>query len=401
MKYSAQEVIQFVNEEDVKFIRLAFCDVYGTQKNISIMPGELLRAFEHGIAIDSHAITGFGDEKTGDLFIHPDPSTLSVLPWRPDHGRVIRLFCSITYPDGRPFEKDTRGLLIKAVKDAENEGILFNIGVETEFYLFRLDENGENTNIPYDEARYMDIAPEDRGENVRREICLTLEQMGIRPESSYHEAGPGQNEIDFSYSDPLSAADNAMTFRTVVKTVAHRNGLSADFSPKPLEGKPGSGFHINISAKDTKGKNRDDLLPNIIAGLIGKIPDMTVFLNPKEISYSRFGEYNAPGDISWAHENRTQLIRVPAAYGNYHRAQLRSPDPSANPYLALALVIYAALYGIKKGLTPPPPADIDEVGSTAAFKKLPASLEEAIGIAQNSDFIKEHLPESLADRYFK
>lgn len=404
MKYSAQEVMQFVSEEDVKFIRLAFCDVYGVQKNISIMPGELSRAFEQGIAFDASAIGSLGTLKTGDLFIRPDPSTLSVLPWRPDHGRVVRLFGSITYPDGRPFENDTRGLLIKAVKDAEKEGIQFNIGAETEFYLFRLDENGANTSIPYDEAGYMDIAPEDRGENVRREICLTLEQMGIRPESSYHEAGPGQNEIDFCYSDPLSAADNATTFRTVVKTVAHRNGLWADFSPRPLEGKPGNGFYINISAKDANGRARDDLLPHIIAGLIEKTPDITVFLNPTKNSYSRFGKFNAPSCISWAYENRSQLIRVPAASGNYRRAQLRSPDPTANPYLALALVIYSALYGIKNKINPPFPCETDlcqaEVKDAAPLKKLPSSLEEASEIAQKSDFIKKCLPDSLAQKYF-
>ena len=197
MKYSSQEVMQYVNEEDVKFIRLAFCDIYGKQKNISIMPGELGRAFEYGIALDASAIGGFGDETHSDLLLHPDPSTLSVLPWRPEHGRVVRMFCDITYPDGTAFECDTRSLLKKAISDAKQAGIDFAFGAEMEFYLFKLDENGEQTKIPYDDAGYMDIAPEDRGENVRREICLTLEQMDIRPESSHHEEGPGQNEIDF------------------------------------------------------------------------------------------------------------------------------------------------------------------------------------------------------------
>ena len=247
MKYSREEVLQYVAEEDVKFIRLAFCDVFGRQKNISIMPDELPRAFEYGIAFDASAIEGFGDEARSDLFLHPDPETLTWLPWRPEHGKVVRMFCSITDPDGRPFACDTRSLLKKAIADAKAAGFTFYFGAEQEFYLLELDDRNMPTKIPYDRAGYMDIAPEDRGENVRREICLTLEQMGIRPESSHHEEGPGQNEIDFRYTEALAAADNVMTFQTVVKTVARRNGLFADFSAQPLEGAPGNGFHINVS----------------------------------------------------------------------------------------------------------------------------------------------------------
>lgn len=243
MKYSKQEVMQYVEEEDVKFIRLAFCDVFGKQKNVSIMPEELPRAFEYGIAFDASAIAGFGDESRSDLLLHPDAETLMILPWRPEHGRVVRMFCSISYPDGKPFACDTRTLLKQAAAQAAAEGYAFAFGAEQEFYLFKLDEDGEPTQEPYDKAGYMDIAPEDKGENIRREICLTLEQMGIRPESSHHEEGPGQNEIDFRYSDPLTAADNVITFQTIVRTVAHRNGLFADFSPKPLKEKPGNGFH--------------------------------------------------------------------------------------------------------------------------------------------------------------
>ena len=197
MEYSKNEVMQYVTEEDVKFIRMAFCDIYGRQKNVSVMPQELNRAFEYGIAIDASAIAGFGGEIRSDLLLHPDPSTLSVLPWRPDHGRVVRMFCDITYPDGTPFEADCRSILKRTVADAEKEGIDFFFGAEMEFYLFKRDDEGEPTKIPYDHAGYMDIAPEDKGENVRREICLDLELMGIKPESSHHEEGPGQNEIDF------------------------------------------------------------------------------------------------------------------------------------------------------------------------------------------------------------
>lgn len=400
MKYSAQEVIQYVNEEDVKFIRLAFCDIYGRQKNISIMPGELPRAFTYGIAIDASAINGFGDETHSDFLLHPDSSTLAVLPWRPEHGRVVRLFCSISYPDGRPFECDTRSLLKRAINDAKKAGVSFSFGAEMEFYLFKLDENGKRTLIPYDEAGYMDIAPEDKGENVRREICLTLEQMGICPESSHHEEGPGQNEIDFRYSDALSAADNAMTFQTVVKTTAQRNGLWADFSPKPLPDKPGNGFHINMSAKNAVG---DDLLPHLIAGILDKTSDMTAFLNPSRESYDRFGSHKAPVYISWSCENRSQLVRVPAAVGEYRRAELRSPDPSANPYLAFALLIRAGLYGIEHQMMPPDAVNLNlytaDADTLKHLKKLPASLEESIQVMTESPFIREHLPAAIIDIY--
>ena len=340
MSYTPNEVMQYVSEEDVKFIRLAFCDVFGKQKNISIMPDELKRAFEYGIAIDASSVAGFGGEVHSDLLLHPDPSTIAVLPWRPEHGRVVRMFCDISLPDGRDFEADGRKILENAVKDAEKKGIEFFFGSEMEFYLFNRDERGEPTREPYDRAGYMDIAPEDKGENVRREICLTLEQMGIKPESSHHEEGPGQNEIDFRYSSPITAADHAVTFRAVVNTIAARNGLFADFSPKPISDKAGNGMHINISAKESSGK---DVLPFVIAGIMNRIRDITVFLNPCEKSFERLGKNKAPKYISWCTENRSQLIRIPAAEKEYRRAELRSPDPMCNPYLAFALIIPAGL----------------------------------------------------------
>ena len=400
MKYSKQEVMQYVQEEDVKFIRLAFCDVFGKQKNISIMPEELPRAFEYGIAIDASAIEGFGDETHSDLLLHPEADTLMPLPWRPEHGRVVRMFCTISYPDGRIFECDSRSILKQAVQDAEKAGYQFFFGAEQEFYLFNLDDNGNPTKEPYDNAGYMDIAPEDKGENIRREVCLTLEQMGIRPESSHHEEGPGQNEIDFRYSSPLAAADNAMTFQTVVKTIARRNGLHADFSPKPLEGKPGNGFHINMSVKST---NNTDNMDFMIAGILAKVAEMTIFLNPLESSYQRFGNNKAPRYISWSSENRSQLVRVPAAIGEYRRAELRSPDPAANTYLAFALMIYASLYGIQNQLKLQEPADINlykaDADTLAKFEQLPGNLSSACALANNSDFIKEHIPGSILEIY--
>lgn len=402
MEYSKEEVMQYVREDDVKFIRLSFCDVFGRQKNISIMPDELPRAFEYGIAFDASAVAGFGDETRCDLLLHPDAKTLTLLPWRPEHGKVVRMFSHITYPDGTPFACDTRSLLKKAVEDARKAGYRFSFGAEQEFYLFQQDERGNPTKIPYDKAGYMDIAPEDRGENIRREICLTLEQMGIRPESSHHEEGPGQNEIDFRYSDPLTAADNAMTFQTVVKTVAHRNGLYADFSAKPLPDQPGNGFHINMSVQPN---NTSENICYMIAGILDKIVEMTAFLNPTENSYLRFGRDKAPGYVSWSGENRSQLVRIPAAVGEYRRAEVRSPDPTANPYLAFTLMIYAGLYGLQNKLDMPLPANINLYKASdealAGLQKLPENLHQAREIAAASGFLKAHIPEEVLNIYCK
>ncbi|MBQ7599337.1 MAG: glutamine synthetase [Clostridia bacterium] len=402
MKYSKEEVMQYVSEEDVKFIRLAFCDVFGKQKNISIMPDELQRAFEYGIAFDASAIKGFKDEAHSDLFLHPEPETLTWLPWRPEHGKVVRMFCTISYPDGRPFECDTRNLLKKAVDDAKAAGLTFYFGAEQEFYLFELDDKNEPTRIPYDRAGYMDIAPDDKGENVRREICLTLEKMGIMPESSHHEEGPGQNEIDFRYDEALKAADNVMTFQTVVKTVAHRNGLFADFSPKPLGNEPGNGFHINVSVRPDDSSEK---LCHIMAGILDKSVPMTLFLNPCENSYERLGQMKAPRFVSWSAENRSQLIRIPAASNEFRRAELRSPDPFANPYIAFTLMIRAGLFGLENMLYLPEPLDVNlykaDEGTLLGLEKLPSSLAEAVKAAGTDEFIRKCIPAEILEIYSK
>lgn len=402
MNYTKQEVMQFVEEADVKFIRLAFCDVFGKQKNISIMPSELNRAFEHGIAIDAWSIAGFDTSVRSDLFLRPDPSTLAILPWRPEHGRVVRMLCEITWPDGTPFECDTRHLLKNAIKAAEEKGYHFQFGAEMEFYLFNRDDSGNPTQIPYDQASYMDIAPEDKGENIRREICLTLEEMGINPESSHHEEGPGQNEIDFHYSNPLSAADDAITFASVVRTIANNNGIYADFSPKPLDTLPGNGMHINFSIKEIY---KDPLMSCAIAGVLEHISEMTLFLNSSENSYKRLGSDKAPSYISWSAENRSQLIRIPAAASPYIRAELRSPDPSLNPYIAYALIIYACLDGIERRLELPPATDINLYTASEDIldniKQLPATLKNAKETAKQSSFIKNILCDPIIESYCK
>ncbi|MBR5060413.1 MAG: glutamine synthetase [Clostridia bacterium] len=400
MNYSIDDVLQYVEEEDVKFIRIAFCDVFGTPKNVSVMPHELERAFEYGVSIDASAIKGFGGEIYSDLLLHPEPETLMWLPWRPEHGKVVRMFSHITYPDGTPFECDTRELLRNAVRDAKKLGYEFTFGAEQEFYLFKLDDRGEPTGEPYDRAGYMDVAPLDKCENIRREICLTLEQMGIMPESSHHEEGPGQCEVDFRYGEPLEAADNAMTFQSVVKAVAARNGLCADFTPKPLEGRPGNGFHINVSLKDGMSDTRMD---HMIGGLLKNIRAMTLFLNPREASYERFGRDKAPSKISWSRENRSQLIRVPAAPCGNRRIELRSPDPLANPYLAFALTIYACLDGLSSKIGPGLPAEVNLYNSPAGeldkYGDLPADIREAAACASEDAFIRSIICGGILDIY--
>ena len=388
MNYSKEEVKEFIEQEDVKFVRLAFCDINGKQKNISISPSEIDRAFDEGISFDAYAIDGFGNELKTDLMLHPISKTLNVLPWRPSHGKVIRMFCNIKYPDGTPFEIDTRQILQNAVKEAKGMGLTVQIGTEFEFYLFKTDENGNKTNIPFDNAGYMDVAPEDKGENVRREICLTLLEMGINPESSLHLDGPGQNEIDFRYADALTAADNAMNFVSVVKAAALHNGLYADFSPKPIMDKPGNGLHINISVKSEDGEFYN---AKFMAGVMDHIQEITAFLNTKEASYKRLGEHTAPKYVTWTKENRSQLLRVPERRNEHKRFELRSADPCANPYLAFAVLIYAGLDGIKRNLSLPEPfnTNINEVDQSVknSLKKLPESLEEARKLASESEFV--------------
>lgn len=400
MNYSYDEVLEFIEQEDVKFIRLAFLDIHGKQKNVSIMPDELPRAFTDGISFDASAIDGFGSQVQSDLFLFPIPSTLNILPWRPSHGKVVRMFCEIRYPDGRPFETDCRYLLREAIKKASKQGIQVSFGSEFEFYLFKTDENGDPTKEPFDHAGYMDVAPADKGENVRREICLTLLEMGIHPEASHHEEGPGQNEIDFRHSEPMLAADNATNFISVVEASAAANGLWADFSPKPLPDAPGNGLHINISAKSA---DDSDPLPPFMAGIMSHIKEITLFLNPTDASYKRLGEKKAPKYITWSPENRSQLVRLPAAKGDARRFELRSPDPKTNLYLAYTLLIYAGLDGITKNLSLPEATNINlytaDSSVTNRLDTLPATLEEAVSEAKKSQFVSEILPAGFIEQF--
>jgi glutamine synthetase, type I len=410
MNTTANEVLEFVKENDVKFIRLSFCDIFGLHKNISFMADELQNAFENGVSFDAHAIRGFRDVKQSDLLLFPDPATLTILPWRPGSGRVARFYCDLKNPDGSVFENESRSLLKKVIRRAEDMGYICKIGAECEFYLFKTDEDSEPTLSTFDKGGYLDIAPLDRGEDIRREICLTLEEMGIKPETSHHEQGPGQNEIDFKFSDTLECADNLQSFKSAVKAIASRNGLFASFMPKPILDAPGSGMHVNLSLSQN-GRNifksinegHSNVAESFIAGVLNKASEITAFSNPTINSYERFGEFEAPKYISWSHQNRSQLIRIPAAVGEKMRMEFRSPDPSANPYLTFALIISAGLDGIENSMPLPASVDADlykaDESITKNLASLPNNLEKALSFAEKSDFVKSVVSEDLLSRY--
>jgi len=406
-----KEVLEFVKENDVKFVRLNFCDIFGYQKNISIMADELESAFENGVSFDAHVIRGFRDITKSDLFLFPEASTMAVLPWRPGPGRVIRFFCDIKTPDGSPFEHDTRMILKKITQRAQKMDYICKAGAECEFYLFKTGANGEiSNNITLDKGTYMDMSPLDKGEDIRREICLTLKEMGLKPESSHHELGPGQNEIDFKFDEAVAGADNLQAFKTVVKAIASRNGLFASFLPKPLADFPGNGMHVNLSLFQNDKNvfiNANDNLSKIaesfIAGVLDKIPEITLFLNPIANSYERLGKFGAPKYVSWSHQNRSQLVRIPAASGDKVRMELRSPDPSLNPYLAYALIISAGLEGIEKNAQLQSAVDADLYKADRIITKnlilLPDALNKAVELAEKSVFVKNVLGEKLFLKY--
>ncbi len=388
MQHTIDEVMDYIEEEDVKFIRLAFRDAFGVQKNISVMPSELRNAFFYGTPINPRAIAGLKECPYAALYLKPDPDTMSILPWRPDRGRVMRMFCDLHKPEGEAYASDTREILKQAIRTAKEDGITFRFATESEFYLFLKDDEGNPTKIPYDNAGYMDIAPEDKCENVRREISLTIERMGLIPERSHHESGPGQNEIDFHYGKALKAADQMTTFKMVVSTIADQYGLTADFSPMPLKDQPGNGYHINIYAED---KEETDVAKYAAAGIMEKVREMTLFLNPTETSYARLGNNTAPDRVNWSSTGQKGLIYIENFHGKT-RVELRSPDAGSNPYLVYALLIHAGLSGIQRRLTLP-----DEMEKDALL--LPESKKEAAKLAEASDFIKEFVPEEIIKEY--
>ncbi|HAN44815.1 MAG TPA: type I glutamate--ammonia ligase [Ruminococcaceae bacterium] len=407
-KYDVQE---FVEENDIKFIRLQFLDINGKLQNIAITSNQLMKAFDEGISFDASSVKGFLNIEKSDLLLFPDAGTAKILPWRPQQGRVARFICDIKYSDGTPFEGDSRLILKKLSKKCKNMGYDFQVGSECEFFLFKTDAQGAPTTIPLDNAGYCDVAPLDMGENTRREVCLTLEDMGFVIESSHHESASGQHEIDFRYSDVMTAADNLTTFKTVVKTIAQRNGLYASFMPKPLMNKSGSGLHINMSLfKDGINVFADednqitDLAKKFMAGILNHIKAICAFSNPLVNSYKRLvAGYEAPVHISWSNLNRSTLIRVPACTSrDSKRIELRNPDPACNHYLTLALILAAGMDGIEKDMQLSPSLEANAYNlSDGTLDKLPDNLYHAIEYMRNSEFIRNTLGDHIVDKYIE
>ncbi len=392
------EISNFIEENDVKFIRLAFCDILGNLKNISISCDELERAFNSGISFDASSIKGFLSVEKSDLLLFPDPETLQVLPWRPSSGKVVMMYCDIKHPDNTPFEGDGRYLIKRFEKKAKKLNYTFKIGSECEFYLFKLNEAGNPSFTPLDNGTYLDVAPNDKGENIRRDICLTLQEMGFHTERSHHESGPGQMEIDFSYGNLLNSADNLITFKSVVKSTATTNGLFASFLPKPLENKSGNGMHVNMSIRSDENIDKERIRKNMIAGILNHIKEITIFNSPIYNSYQRIGQFEAPSRIGWGYGNRSTTIRIPKVEGKYSRLEVRTPDTAANPYIIFTLICEAALEGIINNAVPEDPIE------TNAFEKLdgnslPLTMKESIEIAEQSKFLKKNLPSTLLLSY--
>lgn len=414
MSYNKIGALRFVEENDVKFIRLQFCDIFGNLKNISISSSQLNKAFDEGISFDGSSIQGFTPIEDSELFLFPDPTTLCILPWRPQHGKVARLFCDIKRADGTYFECDCRYILRNIFEKAKAQGLIFHVGPECEFFLFQRDIEGNPIVKPTDKATYFDVAPLDQGENTRREVCITLEEMGFEIESSHHESAFGQHEIDFKYDDVLKSADNILSFKSVVKTIAGRNGLHASFMPKPFTDASGSGMHINMSlfadGENIFSTKHNAGLPAIaqqfIAGILTHIKEITAICNPTINSYKRINSgYEAPRHISWSFKNRSSLIRIPATTMGHDRIELRSPDPLCNPYLSLALILAAGLDGIeqKMKLIPPLEQNVYKLSSEDLTKlnidTLPNNLCEAISEMKNSHFTKSVLGEYIFNQY--
>ncbi len=402
--FSPKEILDFVEENDVKFIRLTFCDMFGNLKNIAIMPNELPRAFEYGIPFDASCIR----EGCSDLLLVPDISTLSVLPWRPKSGRVVRFFCSIKNMDGSDYIGDMRSSLTNYINSLRLDGYACEMGTKCEFYLFDLDENGNPTKIPHDNGSYLDVAPLDKCENTRREICLSLEEMGLNPKSSCHKHGPGQNEIEFRENEPVAAADNMVHYKTVVKSIASQNGLYASFMPKPLPDEHGSALSISLSIKKG-GSNIFDMengkMPHegkcFISGVLSKIREITAFLNSTTNSYKRFGIGYAPKYVDWSYENKAQLIRIPQTVGTAPRIEIRSADACCNPYITFNLILAAGIEGINSGDCSLLDDTIKCSKNSMPLEPLPTTLEEAVEIAKNSEFVKNTLSEEIRANVFE
>ena len=416
MSYSKEDIIRMVKEEDVEFIRLQFTDIFGQLKNVAITASQIEKAVNDQVMFDGSSIEGFVRIDESDQYLYPDLDSFAIFPWRPSHGRVARLICDVHDPDGKPFVGDPRHVLKRALKRAEEMGFdAFNVGPEAEFFLFQTDDEGKPTTRTNDEAGYFDLGPLDHGESTRREICMALEQMDFEIEASHHECAQGQHEIDFKYAEALHAADNIMTFKLAVKTLAQRNGLHATFMPKPIFGIAGSGMHTNMSLfrngknafydpDDPRGLSKEAY--SFIAGLLHHVRGMAAVTNPLVNSYKRLVPgYEAPCYLAWSASNRSALIRIPASRGQGTRVELRSPDPSCNPYLAFAVCLAAGLDGMERKLTPPEEIteNIFEMNAderaACGIEDLPDSLEHALDALEADPLMAEVLGPHIYTQY--
>ncbi len=413
--YSKEEILRLADEEDVEFIRLQFTDIFGNLKNVAVTASQLEKALDNRCMFDGYAIAGFARIEESDMYLYPDYSTLEVFPWRPQQGKVARLICDVHRSNGEPFAGDPRYILKRAIREAADAGYTFKVGAECEFFLFHLDDNGMPTTITHEQAGYFDVGPMDFGENTRRDMVLTLEDMGFVVEASHHDVAPAQHEINFRYDEALATADNIMTFKLAVKTIARRHGLHATFMPKPKYGVNGSGMHINMSLSK-EGRNiftdeKDKLGLSLeayyfIGGIMKHMKAMTAIMNPLVNSYKRLVPgYEAPAYITWSATNRSPLIRIPASRGMDTRLELRSPDPSANPYLALALCLRAGLDGMENKILPPESVDRDVFGMSVqerqkkGIEEIPGTLMEAVHYMEEDGFIRDVLGEHVFEKY--
>ncbi len=414
-RYTKEDILQIVEEEDVEFIRLQFTDMFGVFKNVAITSSQLEKALHNECMFDGSSIDGFVRIEESDMYLYPDVDSFEIFPWRPQQGKVARLICDVYRPEGVPFEGDPRHILKRVLKQADDMGYEFNVGPECEFFLFHTDDDGLPTTITHEKAGYFDLGPVDLGENARRDMVLTLEEMGFEIEASHHEVAPAQHEIDFKYGPALITADNIMTFKLAVKTMAKRRGLHASFMPKPKYGINGSGMHINMSlSKDGYNIFRDEEdavgLSHeaycFIGGLMRHMKSMAAVTNPLVNSYKRLVPgFEAPVYIAWSVKNRSPLIRIPTERGEGTRIELRCPDPAANPYLALAVCLAAGLDGIRNQIMPPDAVKRNIFEMSRAEKKaagitaLPANLLEAVRELEKSEFMKEVLGDAFVERY--
>lgn len=416
-KYTKEDIIRLVKEEDVHFIRLQFTDIFGILKNVAITPSQLEKALSNDCMFDGSSIDGFARIHESDMYLYPDPDTFVIFPWRPQIGKVARLICDVYTPDGKPFVGDPRYALKRVLERAKKMGYTFCVGPELEFFVFHFDEQGKPTTFSHDQGGYFDLEPVGQGEDIRREITFALESMGFEIEATHHEVAQAQHEIDFKFGDALKVADDIMTFRLAVKTIAKKYGMHATFMPKPIFGINGSGMHTNMSLMkdganafyDPEGElGLSDTAGHFIAGLLRHVKEFTAISNPLVNSYKRLVPgYEAPCYLAWSAANRSALIRVPATRGKGTRVELRCPDPACNPYLSLAMCLSAGLDGIENRLTPPPQIVTSIFEMTTEERKahqidnLPGSLEEALDLFEQSEMAKETLGDHIFSKYLE